>query len=70
MTAPTPTPQAGCSFSYLWNFGDALGGSGASVTHVYQFAGSGAGNNFTVTLVISTNSGPSLTLTKTVKVIS
>jgi Flp pilus assembly protein TadG len=70
MTAPTPAPQAGCTFTYLWNFGDAIGGSGAVVTHLYQFAGTGTANNYTVTLVIATNSGPSLTLQKTVKVTS
>jgi hypothetical protein len=69
MTAPTPTPQAGCTFSYIWNFGDAIGGSGAVVTHLYQYAGTGPSNNFTVTLVIAT-SGGSLNLTNTVRVTS
>ena len=70
MTAPTPVPQPGCSFSYAWNFGDGLFDAGASVTHLYQFAGNGPGQTFTVTLVIATNNGPSATLTKTVKVTS
>jgi len=70
MTAPTPVPQADCTFTYTWSFGDAILGAGASVTHLYQFAGSGPGNNFTVTLVIATDTGPSLLLTKTVKVTS
>jgi hypothetical protein len=73
MTAPTPTPQAGCEFTYIWNFGDAISGSGATVTHLYQYAGVGSDHNFTVTLVISTGSsgiGPSLTLYETVKVTS
>ena len=70
MTAPTPAPQTGCSFTYAWSFGDGLAGTGATVSHQYQFAGTGQGNNFTVTLVISTQSGPSWTGTKTVKVTS
>lgn len=70
MTAPTVTPQPGCSFSYKWSFGDGLDGAGATVTHVYPFAGTGPSNTFTVTLVISTNSGPSWNGTRTVRVTS
>jgi len=70
MTAPIPTPQAGCTFTYAWSFGDSINGSGEIVDHEYQFAGSGPGQMFTVTLVISTNDGPSWTGTQTVKVTS
>lgn len=70
MTAPTPTPMAGCTFTYNWSFGDATNTTGEVVQHLYQFAGTGTGNNYTVTLVISTNSGASWTGTKTVKVTS
>jgi Flp pilus assembly protein TadG len=70
MTAPIPTPQANCTFTYTWNFGDALDDTGAVVTHEYQFAGSGPGQTFTVLLVISTNAGPSWTGTATVRVTS
>ena len=70
MTAPTPTPQAGCPFTFTWSFGDALNGTGASVTHLYQFGGSGPGQTYTVTLVISTPTGPAWNGTTTVKVTS
>jgi hypothetical protein len=70
MTAPTPAPQAGCTFSYVWNYGDGLFGSGQTTSHIYQSAGNGPGQHYTVTVVISTDTGPSLTLTKTVKVTS
>jgi Flp pilus assembly protein TadG len=70
MTAPAVTPQTGCTFTYSWSFGDALSENGATVTHLYGFAGSGPSNHFTVTLVIATGAGPSTTLTTTVKVVS
>lgn len=70
MTAPTPDPQPGCSFSYLWSFGDGVDGTGSTVQHVYTSAGTGPGQEFTVTLVIATNQGPSWTGTQTVKVTS
>jgi Flp pilus assembly protein TadG len=70
MAAPTVNAQPGCTFTYTWSFGDALSGTGAEVTHLYGFAGSGPGHQFTVTLVIATGSGPSTTLTRTVSVTS
>jgi Flp pilus assembly protein TadG len=70
MIGPTPEPQPDCSYTYAWSFGDGLFGAGATVTHIYQFAGSGPGQTFPVTLVISTNYGPSTELTGTVKVTS
>jgi len=69
MTAPTPDPQsADCPFTYSWSFGDAVNGSGQTVTHQYADAGSGLGNYYTVTLVISTPNSPTWTGTETVKV--
>jgi autotransporter adhesin len=69
MTAPTPVAQsADCPFTYSWSFGDAVNGSGQTVTHEYADAGSGQGNNYTVTLVISTPNSPTWTVTETVKV--
>jgi hypothetical protein len=69
MTAPTPDAQsADCPFTYSWSFGDAVNGSGQTVTHQYANAGSGQGNNYTVTLVISTPNSPTWNGTETVKV--
>ena len=69
MTAPTPVSQGtDCPFSYIWSFGDGLGGSGISVTHEYAAAGVDQGNNYTVTLVISTPNSATWTDSASIKV--
>jgi hypothetical protein len=67
-TAPTVTPQSGCSFLYSWSFGDGASGTGSTVTHIYSKVGSGPLHQFTVTLAISTAGVPQ-TWTGTVTVV-
>jgi hypothetical protein len=68
MTAPTAAPQADCPFTYTWSFGDGINGTGDTITHQYQSAGNGQGNNYTVLLVISTPNSATWSGSKTVKV--
>ena len=60
MTAAATGPG---TLTYAWNFGDTLTATGASVTHTYVNNGT-----YTVTLVVTSSTGPTATTTKTITV--
>lgn len=63
-SASATDPDAGASFSYLWNFGDGGTASGTTVTHTF----SAPGNPWSVVLVASDGQGGSHVVTKAVVV--
>jgi prepilin-type N-terminal cleavage/methylation domain-containing protein len=63
-SASASDPDAGASFSYLWNFGDGGTASGATVTHTF----SAPGNPWSVVMVASDGQGGSHVVTKPVTV--
>lgn len=62
--ATATDPDAGASFTYLWNFGDGGTASGANVTHTFA----APGNPWSVVLVASDGQGGSHVVTKAVTV--